>query len=44
MLVYMPESGEPEAVAPLTDRFFGYFADAHVDLGRYMHLDLRLSF
>ena len=30
--------------APLADRFFGYFADAHSDYGRYMYLDLRLSF
>ncbi len=30
--------------APLADRFFGYFADAHTDLGRYMYLDVRLSF
>ena len=30
--------------APLADRFFGYFADAHTDLGRYVYLDLRLSF
>ena len=30
--------------APLADRFFGYFADAHRDLGRYYYLDLRLNF
>ena len=30
--------------APLADRFFGYFADAHTDYGRYMYLDIRLSF
>lgn len=30
--------------APLADRYFGYFADAHSDYGRYMYLDLRLSF
>lgn len=30
--------------APLADRYFGYFADAHTDYGRYMYLDLRLSF
>jgi len=30
--------------APLADRFFGYFADAHTDYGRYMYADLRLSF
>ena len=27
--------------APLADRFFGYFADAHRDLGRSFYLDLR---
>jgi len=30
--------------APLADRFFGYFADAHRDLGRYFYLDLRMGF
>ncbi len=30
--------------APLADRFFGYFADSHRDLGRSYYLDLRLSF
>lgn len=30
--------------APLADRFFGYFADSHRDLGRYYYLDLRLTF
>jgi iron complex outermembrane receptor protein len=30
--------------APLADRYFGYFADAHNDYGRYMYVDLRLSF
>jgi iron complex outermembrane receptor protein len=30
--------------APLADRYFGYFADAHRDLGRYFYLDLRLGF
>ena len=30
--------------APLTSRYFGYFADAHRDLGRYYYLDLRLRF
>jgi len=30
--------------APLADRYFGYFADAHRDLGRYYYLDLRLTF
>jgi outer membrane receptor protein involved in Fe transport len=30
--------------APLADRFFGYFADAHRDLGRYFYVDLRVGF
>lgn len=30
--------------APLADRYFGYFSDAHRDLGRYYYLDLKLSF
>jgi hypothetical protein len=30
--------------APLADRYFGYFADAHRDLGRYWYLDARLRF
>lgn len=30
--------------APLADRYFGYFADAHRDLGRYWYLDARLNF
>ena len=30
--------------APLADRYFGYFADAHSDYGRYMYVDLRMSF
>ncbi len=30
--------------APLADDSFGYFADAHTDLGRNMYLDLRLGF
>ena len=30
--------------APLADRFFGYFADAHRDLGVSYFLDVRLSF
>jgi len=30
--------------APSADRYFGYFADAHRDSGRYYYLDLRLSF
>ncbi|MEM9301034.1 MAG: TonB-dependent receptor [Pseudomonadota bacterium] len=29
--------------APLADRFFGYFADSHRDLGRYYYVDLRFS-
>lgn len=29
--------------APLADRYFGYFADAHRDLGRYYYVDFRLS-
>lgn len=27
--------------APLADRFFGYFADAHQDFGRYFYLDIK---
>ena len=30
--------------APLADRYFGYFADAHRDLGRYWYLDARIRF
>ena len=30
--------------APLSSQYFGYFADAHRDLGRYYYLDLRLDF
>ena len=30
--------------APLADRYFGFFADAHTDYGRYMYLDVRASF
>jgi iron complex outermembrane receptor protein len=30
--------------APLADRFFSYFADAHRDVGRYFYVDLRLGF
>jgi len=30
--------------APLADRYFGYFADAHNDMGRSYYLDLRMSF
>lgn len=29
--------------APIADRFFGYFADAHRDYGMYYYLDVRLS-
>ena len=30
--------------APLADRYYGYFADAHQDLGRNYYLDFRVSF
>jgi len=30
--------------APLADRYFGYFADAHRDVGRYYYVDVRMSF
>ena len=30
--------------APLADRYFGYFSDAHRDLGRYYYVDVRMSF
>jgi iron complex outermembrane receptor protein len=30
--------------APLADDYFGYFADAHSDLGRYYYIDLRMGF
>ena len=30
--------------APLADRYFGYYADAHQDYGRYDYLDVRMSF
>ncbi len=30
--------------APLADRFFGYFADAHRDYGRAYYIDVRLAF
>jgi iron complex outermembrane receptor protein len=30
--------------APLADRNFGFFADAHRDYGRYYYLDLRMTF
>ena len=29
--------------APLADRYFGYFADAHSDLGRYLYIDVKAS-
>ena len=29
--------------APLADRYFGYFSDAHSDLGRAYYLDVRMS-
>lgn len=29
--------------APLADRFFGFFADAHRDLGRYYYVDIRAT-
>jgi outer membrane receptor protein involved in Fe transport len=29
--------------APLADRYFGYFSDAHSDYGRYFYLDLRMA-
>jgi hypothetical protein len=29
--------------APLADRYFSYFADAHRDLGRYYYVDIRMS-
>ena len=29
--------------APLADRYFGYFADAHSDFGRYYYLSLQIS-
>ena len=30
--------------APLADRYFGYFSDAHSDLGRSYYIDLTMSF
>ena len=30
--------------APLADRYFGYFSNAHTDYGRYVYLDIRSSF
>ena len=29
--------------APLADRYFGFFADAHRDYGRYYYVDVRIS-
>jgi hypothetical protein len=29
--------------APLADRYFGYFSDAHRDLGRYYYVDIRVD-
>jgi hypothetical protein len=30
--------------APLADRYFSYFGDAHSDMGRYFYIDLRMGF
>ena len=30
--------------APLADRYFSYFGDAHSDMGRYFYLELRMGF
>ena len=30
--------------APLADRYYGYFADAHQDYGRNFYLDLNVKF
>ena len=30
--------------APLADRYYGYYADAHQDLGRNYYVDLRVRF
>jgi outer membrane receptor protein involved in Fe transport len=30
--------------APIADESFGFFSDAHRDWGRFMYLDLRMSF
>ena len=32
------------ARAPLADRYFGFFADAHRDYGRYFYVDIRMDF
>jgi len=29
--------------APLADKYFGYFADAHRDMGRFYYIDIRMS-
>ena len=29
--------------APLADRYYGYYADAHQDLGRNYYIDLRIN-
>ena len=29
--------------APLADRYYGFFADAHGDLGRNYYVDLRIN-
>ena len=30
--------------APLADRFYGFYADAHQDMGRNFYLDLKMQF
>ena len=30
--------------APIADRYFGYFADVHSNLGRYYYVDIRAKF
>ena len=30
--------------APLADRFYGFFADAHQDYGRNFYLDIKVRF
>ncbi|MCP4047594.1 MAG: TonB-dependent receptor [Gammaproteobacteria bacterium] len=30
--------------APLADRYYGYYADAHRDMGRYFYIDVRMGF
>ncbi|MCE2437121.1 MAG: hypothetical protein J4F97_03820 [Pseudomonadales bacterium] len=29
--------------APLADRYFGFFSDAHRDYGRYQYFDVRVA-